>query len=327
LFGVSKRDFVPTFDSLMSLVHFRDRQLFAQHLEESVNLQQPINHEFRILNVDGSERWINCQGQVEFDASAHSQRYFGLFVDISARKQNEQMLRRWEKLTAAARLSTAIAHEINNPLGAAVNLIFLAKTAPGVPAAVVDRLLQAEHELERVGHATRKTLGFYRESARTEQIDIPALVESELRLYSNKLLAKRINVTQEFGQCPPIHAVRGEIRHAISNIIANAIDAVRDDGVIKIGTRSVVNGAEKEVEIFVVDDGPGIPAEDIDRIFEPFYTTKEAGSGLGLWIAKEIVERHGGSIAVSPFSENDFRNEGAIFTIKLRCESAAPLSN
>jgi PAS domain S-box-containing protein len=247
-----------------------------------------------------------------------------VFRDVTAERKAQEAMRRTEKLAAAARLSATVAHEINNPLAAVVNLIFIAKNTEGVPEAVVQDLVQVEHELERVAHITRQTLGFYRESGTPEMIEVPALIESALRLYSNKIAAKSIKVERAFEDCASVTGVSGELRQAVSNVIANAIDAVDQNGVISIGTRTIPANGSCTVEIIVADNGPGISAEHMDRIFEPFYTTKkDVGTGLGLWAAKTIVERHDGSISVRP-DEGNGAQRGAAFMIQLPCAPGAP---
>ncbi len=238
-----------------------------------------------------------------------------VFRDVTADRRAEEVLRKTEKLAAAARLSATVAHEINNPLAAVVNLIFIAKHTEGVPAVVVQQLTQTEQELERVAHITRQTLAFYRDSSAPEPVEIPALVESVLRLYSNKLTAKNVQVEREFADCAPIEGVLGELRQAMSNLIANAIDAVDRDGRIVVSAHTVSDGSDGAIEVVVADDGPGIAAEHIDRVFELFFTTKkDVGTGLGLWATKAIIERHGGTIAVRP---SQGETTGAAFRIWL----------
>jgi PAS domain S-box-containing protein len=243
-----------------------------------------------------------------------------VFRDVTAERRSEEILRKTDKLAAAARLAATVAHEINNPLAAVVNLIYIAKNTPGTPASLVQHLTMAEHELERVTHSTRQTLGFYRESSLPEPVDIASLVDSVLKLYSNKLAAKNITVERSLTGCEPIVGIVGELRQAISNLIANAIDAVDHKGTILVSAQSISIGQERIVEVSVVDDGPGIDDENIGRLFEPFFTTKkDVGTGLGLWATKTIVERHGGRIAVhSRHPGNGAR--GAAFTIQLPCK-------
>jgi PAS domain S-box-containing protein len=240
-----------------------------------------------------------------------------VFRDVSAERKSQELLRRTDKLAAAARLSATVAHEINNPLEAVVNLLFLAKTDPGTPPAVVEQLTLAEQEIDRVAHITRQTLGFYRESNAPELIDVNALIESALKMYSNKLDSSGIRVECHFGKCPPIQGVAGELRQVFSNMVANAMDAVVTNGTIAIRTTFVSSAQNGFVEVVIADSGPGVAPEHLDRIFEPFFTTKkDVGTGLGLWVTKEIIERHGGGIHLRP-NNGHVGSPGAVFTLQL----------
>jgi PAS domain S-box-containing protein len=317
LLGTTPHDFSASPDAFVELVHPQGRELLLQHIKGSIQTHELINHEFRIVRPDGRECWVSCEGQADYNEAGRAIRHSGLLVDITSRKQTEQMVRRFERLSAAARLSAAMAHEINNPLAGVMNLIYLAKTAPGISDAAVELLTGAEQELERVAHAARQTLGFYRESTSPERIDVPSLVESVLELCSAKLVSKHISIQRAFGECTPIHGVRGEVRQAVSNVIANAIEAVPKGGVILIGIHSVPGDKENAAEIVIADNGPGIAVGDIDNVFEPFFTTKGGtGMGLGLWVTRDIVERHGGTITVST-REEESELRGATVTIRL----------
>jgi signal transduction histidine kinase len=294
-----------------------------QYWNEKIAQHQQINRELRIRVQDGEERWISCKALPKSDEDGRPIRNSGVFLDITERKNTEQVMRKFERLSSAARLSASVAHEINNPLEAVVNLLYLAKSAPGVPQPVTEQLDVAEQELERVAHAARQALGFYRESAVAERIDIPALIDSVLKIFSTKIAAKTINVQRRFVKCKPVYGVRGELRQVVSNLIANAIDAVSEGGTIAAGTRPIVTDKESIVEITIADDGPGVSAQDVDRIFEPFFTTKSVtGTGLGLWIAKEIVERHRGTITLSP-PDGHAGIRGARFTVVIPNESVS----
>ena len=239
-----------------------------------------------------------------------------VFHDASRERSLQDVLRRTEKLAAAARLAATVSHEINNPLEAIGNLIFLARTNPDAPEKVVSQLQLAEQELARVSHITRQTLGFYRESTSPTSVHIPTLVESVLTLYSNKLQVKQIQVQLALEACPPITGLAGEIQQMVSNIISNAIDAVPISGTLKIDASPVKLAGGDSIRLKIEDDGPGIAPENIKRIFEPFFTTKkDVGTGLGLWVCKEIAERHGGSVQVESKTANGAK--GAIFTVLL----------
>jgi signal transduction histidine kinase len=240
-----------------------------------------------------------------------------VFRDVTNERKSQELMRRTEKLSAAARLSATVAHEINNPLEAVGNLIYIAKASPNASPDITRHLELAEQELERVAHITRQTLGFYRESNEAEQIDIPALIDSVLRLYSNKLTAKSIHVERDFGSVPCLFGIPGELKQVISNLVSNAVDAVEANGEIRFRLHGVDDGNGGHIQIVIEDDGPGIPTENLDRIFEPFFTTKkDIGTGLGLWVTREIVERHGGSITVASGGGD---RPGASFVIDLPC--------
>jgi PAS domain S-box-containing protein len=239
-----------------------------------------------------------------------------VFHDASRERSLQEVLRRTEKLATAARFAATVSHEINNPLEAIGNLIFLARTNPEAPGKVVEHLQLAEQELARVSHIARQTLGFFRESTSPTAVHIPTLIESVLALYANKVLTKQIKTQLALEDCPPIMGLAGEIQQLISNVISNAIDAVPAKGTLKIAVAPMVTADGKSICFKVEDDGPGIAPENLQRIFEPFFTTKkDVGTGLGLWVCKEIAERHGGSIQAQSISSNG--SKGAVFTVLL----------
>jgi PAS domain S-box-containing protein len=246
-----------------------------------------------------------------------------VFHDASRERNLQEVLRRTEKLAAAARLAATVSHEINNPLEAIGNLIFLARNNPDAPDKVTQQLQLAEQELARVSHITRQTLGFYRESTSPTSVHIPTLIESVLTLYSNKLQIKQLKVQLALEDCPAITGLAGEIQQLVSNIISNAIDAAPLSGTLKIDASPVKLAEGKSIRLKVEDDGPGIAPENLNRIFEPFFTTKkDVGTGLGLWVCKEIAERHGGSVQAESIHGNGTR--GAIFTVLLPYQENTP---
>jgi len=181
----------------------------------------------------------------------------------------------------------------------------------------VKHLTRAEQELERVAHITRQTLGFYRDTSVSEPVDMAAVVESVLSLYSHKFLAKEISVDLSLDSCPPVHGLAGELKQAVANLISNAADAVSVKGLITIRLRALPQPSGPIVELVIEDDGPGIPAAHTTRIFEPFFTTKQdVGTGLGLWVTQGIVHRHGGTISVDTQQDGSPRR-GATFTLQL----------
>jgi len=248
-----------------------------------------------------------------------------VFRDASVERQTQEVLRKTEKLAAAARLAATVAHEINNPLEAIGNLVYLAKNADGIPPFAFEQLTIAEQELERISHITRQTLGFYRESNQPGSIDLPALVESILKMHANKFMTKNIQIQRDYGECPPIQGMAGELKQVVANLVSNAADAVPSNGTISIRLSCVENPNGRFVQVSVEDDGPGIAEMHRTRIFEPFFTTKkDVGTGLGLWVSKEIVDRHGGTIQVASRADNG--TSGTVFHVYLPIGASLPAS-
>ena len=241
-----------------------------------------------------------------------------VFRDATYERKSQEILRKTEKLAAAARLSATVAHEINNPLEAIGNLLYLAKGTQGLPAFAFEQMTLAEQELERVSHITRQTLGFYRETKVPNRVEVPSLIESVLKLYSNKLKTKNITVECDLGACPPIRGLEGELKQVISNLISNAADAVSDGGTIRVILSCIEISDGQVIQVLIEDDGPGIAEEHIDKIFEPFFTTKkDVGTGLGLWVTKEIIDRHGGTVMAH--SQREASSRGTVFKVHLPC--------
>jgi PAS domain S-box-containing protein len=243
-----------------------------------------------------------------------------VFRDVTAEKQAQDVMRKAEKLAAAGRLAATVAHEINNPLEAVCNLIYIVKNTASLPQETVGYLNMAEQELDRVSHITRQTLGFYRDSSEAGPVQVRSVIESVLKLYENKIQSKNIAVELDLAECPLVHGMHGELKQLVANLVSNAADAVGRGGKIRIVTSPASLENEKGVEIKVADNGPGVPAENRTHIFEPFFTTKEdVGTGLGLWVCKEIAERHGGRVQLGLSKDGGLG--GAVFTVFLPLDS------
>lgn len=201
-----------------------------------------------------------------------------------------------EKIAAAGRLSAAIAHEINNPLEAVVNLVYLMEGSAEAPAVVRKYAQEALSELSRIAHIARQTLGFYRELVGPQNFDLSESVQETLLLLNRRLKAKEIAVHEQYAPSLRIHAVKGEIRQVVSNLILNALDAMEPGGRLELETALMPGG---EIIVRVTDTGRGIAPEILDQIFDPFFTTKNGtGTGLGLWVTQRIVDKHGGRMNV-----------------------------
>lgn len=222
-------------------------------------------------------------------------------TDITQIRKTEAALIQAEKLAIAARLAASIAHEINNPLEAVTNLLYLASTDDDA-AAAREYSAQALQEVNRVSHITQQTLKFHRQSNSPSLIQISEIVDSLLVLYQGKLHAKNISVTCQFREDPPILCLAGDLRQIIANLIANAIDAMRSGGKLAIRVSPSVdwrNHTRRGIRTTIADSGVGMNLETRRRMYEPFFTTKsETGTGLGMWVCAQLVERLNGDIRV-----------------------------
>lgn len=237
--------------------------------------------------------------------------------DIEERKRAEEALRQSEKLAATGRLAATIAHEINNPLEAVTNLLYLCANAPGMEPQMVDYLRLAESELSRVAHITRQTLTFHRLSPHPEPVRLAEIVESVLYLYERQLMAKRVEVMREFENEQPVMGYANELRQVVSNLFTNAIEACPAGGKLRVRlyrSHEFHNGHVPGIRLVVGDTGSGIPRTHARHIFEPFYTTKGAkGSGLGLWVSQGIIAKHGGTIRMR--SSTLPQKSGTVFSV------------
>lgn len=269
-----------------------------------------------LQHADGHMIPIEDSAAPIFDDARKLRGVVMVFRDVTGEKQTQEVMRKAEKLAAAGRLAATVAHEINNPLEAVCNLVYIVKNTGGLPEDAVGYLNMAEQELDRVSHITRQTLGFYRDSSEAGPVQVCSVIESVLKLYENKIQSKSIAVELELAECPPVHGMQGELKQLVANLISNAADAVAPGGKIKVSMAPALQEPEKGVEIEVADNGPGVPAENRARIFEPFFTTKEdVGTGLGLWVCKEIAERHRGNVQLSLSKDGGLG--GAVFTVFL----------
>jgi PAS domain S-box-containing protein len=245
-------------------------------------------------------------------------------LEITAQKRAERALIQNEKIAAVGRLASSIAHEINNPLEAVTNLLYLASLAEDAER-VREYLESADRELRRITLIVTQTLRFYRQSTRPRAIQCEALVETILTLNQGRLLNSEISVETRLRAKHPIVCFEGEIRQVLNNLIANAVDAMPGGGRLLIRSREAKNwkSGERVLVITIADTGAGMEPRTRTRIFEPFFTTKgNSGTGLGLWISQEIVEKHMGSIHVR--SSSRAGASGTVFCIALPFDAVLP---
>ena len=221
-------------------------------------------------------------------------------IDVSERAMIEEALRRSEKLAAAGRIAGTLAHEINNPLSAVTNLLYLLQNSK-LDDTARHYVEVASSELARVSHIARNTLSFYREAASPVPVQLSEVLESVIELFTRQIEDKSLKITRRYDFEGEIQNYPGELRQVFSNLVLNAIDALPKQGHLALSVRACRHPRTgvRGVRVLVSDRGSGIARENIGRLFEPFFTTKgEKGTGLGLWVSQGIVQKQGGSIRV-----------------------------
>ena len=250
--------------------------------------------------------------------SPDEDRQIAAFIaDLTLQKKSEEILRRTEKLTVAGRLAASIAHEINNPLEAITNCLYLVGNSD-LPTDARTFLELAQKELDRVAQITVQTLRFYRRSTQTAQTDVHELIGTVMTLLDSRVKRMQVEVVRDFGDIPKILVHDGEIRQVLVNLIGNAIDALPEGGQLRLRTANGRNWATGQtgVRISIADNGTGISKETLKRIFEPFFSTKGiTGTGLGLWVSIEIMEKHQGTMRVKSRERRPGCPGGTVFSL------------
>lgn len=241
-----------------------------------------------------------------------------LGVDVTEKRRALKALVQNEKLAAIGRLSASIAHEINNPLGAVTNLLYLARLA-STSIEVHGLLDRADSELRRISEITNQTLNFGKLSAKLTPVYCGDLLEEVVNIYQGRLTSGQFKVERRIRSRRPIICFEGEIRQVLSNLVSNALDSMKaSGGRLILRSRHATNWKDgrRGLAITVGDTGLGIHPDLRNKIFEPFFTTKgPSGTGLGLSVSLDIVNRHEGSLRVR--SRQTPNRSGTVFTLFL----------
>ena len=239
-----------------------------------------------------------------------------VFRDITEAKQSQAALMRSEKLASVGRLASTIAHEINNPLEAVSNLLYLLEQDPTMSAVSKERVEVAQDELARAAEVSRQTLSFHKVQQKRQRLNVKEAVESVLRLYDSRAGNRRVEFSTQIAPSVYVQAVPTQFRQILSNFVTNALDAMPSGGVLTISASAVQNEGRPTVELCLADNGTGINQADLKKIFEPFYTTKaDVGTGLGLWLTKSIIVEHDGEVEVE--SDTTPGSSGTTFKVRL----------
>ena len=305
-------------DGWISVCAPEDRERMQVAWGNSVTTGEPYDIEHRIVTPSGGECWMRTRAFARRDQAGNVARWYGTTEDINDRKLAQDAVLISEKLAAIGRLAGTIAHEINNPLEAVTNLVHLARTSTETEEIVL-YLDQADLELRRVASITSKTLRFHRQSTHREAVRFGQLIDGALLIFDQKLryLAAAVELRQRTERS--IVCLQGEIRQVLNNLIGNAVDALPgEQGRLMLRCRNGHNWKDGRdgMVITVADNGKGMNPEVRRRIFEAFFSTKGIlGTGIGLWISAEIVERHHGKLTCR--SSQGGLSHGTVFSLFL----------
>lgn len=300
-------------------------QPVAQEFETAVSgvfaSQEPLrNLEVKGFSDQTKRPWAWLVSAYPVRTAPNQIRWAGVIVlDTSERRRNEEALRRTEKLAAAGRLAASIAHEINNPLEAITNLLFLLRNYASLDESAMNYVDLAQNEARRIAEITQQTLRFYRQSTSPTRTNLKDLLDSVLSLYQIRLHNLGIKVEREYNPETDLYCFAGEIRQVIANMVGNAIDATSGGGRLIVRARRSHNwkGQSQEgVRFTIADTGTGFDHDVRERIFEAFFTTKEAtGTGLGLWVSHEIILKHRGLVHVRSRTDSGEKPSGTVFQL------------
>ena len=270
-----------------------------------------------LIRRDGTEIHIDDSGAPILNDQGAVTGIVLIFRDITERRQAEAALARADKLASVGRLSAAMAHEVNNPLEALTNLIYLARVQSRDPE-LRQNLEQAELELGRISHITRQSLGFYRDNSSLTMFSAASVVNQAVTFYLARASVRGVSLKTDLRSDVDLLGSAAEFRQIMSNLLSNSLDACEAGATIRVSLRKDRDRPTGDIgaRVIIADSGCGIAAEKLAAIFEPFYTTKgSTGTGLGLWVTRQLIEKHGGSIRVR--SSNKGRRKGTIFRIFL----------
>jgi PAS domain S-box-containing protein len=264
----------------------------------------PFQMEYRLRRADGEYRWMLDHGVPRFDGAGILLGYIGSCTDINDIYIARQALLQAEKIAATGRMAATIAHEVNNPLEAVMNLMYLLRSKIADEEGL-NYLSTAESEIMRVSHIAKQTLGYYREHAAASAASLSEIAQQAVFIYEPRCIAANIMVNTTFHSSRKPVIRHGEMMQVVSNVIANSIYAMPQGGAINVEVSDSEAGPEG-VNFVVRDNGSGISQENLPKIFNAFFTTRATiGTGIGLFVAKQFIEGHGGEITIESNQDSD----------------------
>jgi PAS domain S-box-containing protein len=318
MIGLEPGSIEPSTEAWLRVVHPEDAEKVKKGVMQTREGGTDYHNQYRVIWQDGSLHWLESKGKCQLDEDGMPARVVGVVADVTHRKRSEDALLRTEKLAIAGRLVASIAHEINNPLEAVSNLLFLITLAKTADTAN-EHARQALDQLMRVSLITQQTLKFHRQSGAPKITRLSDLLESVMALFRSKLRAADVVVEVRAEQEASVACMPSETQQIFANLLTNAVDAMPRGGRLIIRLRPSQDWRDRTIagmRVTFFDSGVGMDRTTMRRIFEPFFTTKtETGTGLGMWVVAELVERHHGQVRV--WSTQRARRSGTAFSVFL----------
>jgi len=317
----------PTVELLLQRVHPEDAALVKQTIERASQDGKNFEHEYRLLMPDGSVKHVHVVAHALSDESG-SVEFVGAVMDVTVAKQAEEALRQAQadlahgnRVTTMGELTASLAHEVNQPIAAAVTdantcLRWLTRDHPDVEEArhAASRIVK---DATRAGEIISRTrLLFKKGTPQWELVDINEVIREMIVLLRSEATRYSISVQTELADLPQVMGDRVQLQQVLMNLMTNGIDAMKDvDGTRELAIKSQ-RAEDRQLLISVSDTGVGLPPQQADQIFNAFFTTKLHGTGMGLRISRSIVESHGGRLWAADNSQR-----GASFYIALPTQS------
>ncbi|MED1795858.1 PAS domain S-box protein [Brevibacillus nitrificans] len=290
-------------------VHPDDRDLFIKHFNQLIHYQKAGTYEFRYQCENGKWIVLESKGVPIMTKENECDGFILVSRDITERRNNEELLRKAEKLSVIGELAAGIAHEIRNPLTSLKGFIQLLYPTLQDNKLYADIMLS---ELERINLIVSELLILSKpQNLQIKPISLVVLMQNLLALLASEANLKNIRFQTSFGKCPPIAGEENQLKQVFINIIKNSIEAIasQGQGEIRISTRLLPN---RHVLVRLADNGCGVPEELLSKLGEPFFTTKEKGTGLGLMISNKIIKDHNGTFQIT-----SKKNQGTVVKITL----------
>jgi PAS domain S-box-containing protein len=287
-------------EAWFTFIHPDDAPRTMEAWQHSLATGDAYSSSYRLRRYDGAYRHFLAKAVAVKNDTGEIEQWLGSSTDVHEQKLVEEVLRRSEKLATAGRLAANIAHEINNPLAAISNLLYLSLEDEALSESTRNYLKLAEQELTRTAHFTTQTLKFHKQTSAPGLANLPETIDSVLSVFEPRFEACSVSVERDYQTHEQLHCYSDELRQVFAHLLSNSLDATARGGRLRIRvkrSRGWGESAEPGIRVTVADTGIGIPSEIRKDVFDAFISTKEStGTGLGLWVTEGIVRKHGGKI-------------------------------